>query len=176
MGSIRRSGLVFVILIVSFVSGCGYDADVYWPAGTEATLQDRYAPRVLAAVPTDQRAIVKRRSLAIPNNTPVTIVDDPAYRALSQKPTSSESSKVLVRVRWTEGVDQEIELIVRRQDVTLLPGPKESLSAFLPIAFLILIAIAVTVWSVETLALTRKHQRDVNRDEITIYSSADWTS
>ena len=148
MRSIRRLGLVAVLFAMSCTSGCAYDAGVFWPPGTAATLADRSAPRVLAEVPPEQRAIVKRRSLAIPNGTPVTVVDDPAYRPLTRNAIRSALPEDLVRVRVTTGVDQPIELLVRRQDVAVSPGPKESSSAWLPISLLILIATAVTVWLV----------------------------
>lgn len=125
MRSTRFSPLLAVILVVSHTSGCSYDAGVYWPAGTAATLADRSAPRVLAGVPPEQRALVKRRSLALPNGTPVTVVDDPAYRALSGKAIRSALPEDLVRVRVTTGVDQPVELLVRRQDVAVSPGPNE---------------------------------------------------
>ena len=83
----------------SHVSGCGSAVDVYWPPGTSAVLCDRDAPRVLAKVPIEQRAMIKRRSLAIANNTPVAIVEDPSYRARSRSATRSESPDILVRVR-----------------------------------------------------------------------------
>jgi hypothetical protein len=172
MRSIRRLGLVAVLFAMSCTSGCAYDAGVFWPPGTAATLADRSAPRVLAEVPPEQRAIVKRRSLAIPNGTPVTVVDDPAYRPLTRNAIRSALPEDLVRVRVTTVVDQPIELLVRRQDVAVSPGPKESSSAWLPISLLILIATAVTVWLVDTLMRTWKRRHDVNRDEITIDTSA----
>lgn len=175
MRSIRLCGWVSFILVLSCASGCAYyyyDGGVYWPAGTAALLQDRDAPRVLARVPTEQRAIVKRRSLAIPNNTRVTVVDDPAYRALSQNPTRSDSLRDLVRVKVMTGVDQEVELMVRRQDLAPAPDPNETSSAFPPIFFLVLIATAATVSFIEKVALRWKRRREFNRDEITIYARA----
>jgi hypothetical protein len=127
---------------------------------------------VLGRVPTEQRAIVKRRSMAIPNNTRVTVVDDPAYSALSQNPTRTDSLRDHVRVKVTTGVDQEVELIVRRQDLAPAPDPNETSSEFLPIFFLVLIATAATVSFIETVALKWKRRREFNRDEITIYARA----
>jgi hypothetical protein len=170
--SIRLSLLFAVILVVSHASGCAYDTGVYWPPGTAATLADRSAPRVLTEVPPEQRAIVKRRSLAISNGTPVTVVDDPAYRPLARKAIRSALPEDLVRVRVTKGVDQAIELLVRRQDVAVAPEPKVSSSAWLPICFLILVATAVTVWSVDTLVHRWKRRRGVSRDEIMIDACA----
>ena len=178
MRSIRVSGWVSFILVLSCSSGCGYDEGDHWATGTAAWLKDRDAPRVLGRVPTEQRAIAKRRSLAFPNNTRVTVVDDPAYRALSKDPTRSDSLRDHVRVKVTTGVDQEVELIVRRQDLAPTPGPNDTSLAFLlivflaPILFLVLIALAATVSSIETVALRWKRRREFNRDEITIYARA----
>ena len=171
MRSIRLCGWVSSILVLSWASGCAYEDGGYWPAGTAALLQDRDAPRVLGRVPTEQRAIVKRRSMAIPNNTRVTVVDDPAYRALSQDPTRTDSLRDHVRVKVATGVDQEVELIVRRQDLAPAPDPNDT-SEFLPILFLVLIATAATVSFIETVALRWKRRREFNRDEITIYARA----
>jgi hypothetical protein len=102
--SMRLSGSVAVILVVSPGCGCAYDGDPHWP-GTDAILVDRDFPRALARVPIDQRASVHRRSMAITNNTPVIIVDDPAYPALARGPASSDSSRDPVRVRVTMGVN-----------------------------------------------------------------------
>jgi hypothetical protein len=166
--AIRHTGIVAVIIIASHASGCGSAAEVYWPAGTAAFVRDCDAPRVLAEVPVEQRAIVKRRSLAFANNTPVTVLVDPAYGALSRGATRFNNP---VRVRMTKEFHQGNEVIVRRQDLVLPPGLNESLAPILPISFLVLIAAATTLWSVEKLALTLKYRREANHDEITIHPS-----
>ena len=160
MRSIRVSGWVSFILVLSCASGCAYqEGEVYGPAGTAAWLKDRDAPRVLGRVPNGTASHSKRRTLAFPNNTRVTIVDDPAYRALSQDPTRSDSLRDPVRVKVASGVEPEVKLIVRRQDLTPTLGPNDASSAFLPIFslvlifFLVLIATAATASSVETVAI-----------------------
>jgi hypothetical protein len=170
--SIRLSGPIAVILAVSHASGCGSDPKAYLPPGTATVVQNRDAKRVLARVPADYRAIVKRRSLAITNDTPVTIVNDPAYRALAPGSTGSQSPYDPVRIRITTGVDQGMEVMVRRQDITLPIEPSEKLAAFLPIAGLLLVAAAAALCSMETLVLLLKNSREVHRHEVTIYSSA----
>jgi hypothetical protein len=70
-------------------------------------------------------------------------------------------------VKVTTGVDQEVELIVRRQDLAPAPGPNKTSSAFLPNFFLVLIATAATVSSIVTVAFRWKRRREFNRDEIT---------
>ena len=120
----RLSSPAVLIFVVNHASGCGSPgADVCCPTGTAVVLQDRDAPRVLADVAIDYRAIVKRRSLAIANNTSVIIAEDPAFRTLSWNPPGTLSPTDPVRVRMTQGVDQAVELIVRRQDLAL-PGPR----------------------------------------------------
>ena len=115
----------------------------------------------------------KRRSLAITNNTPVTIVDDPAFQQTpSPGSTGSGSPNDPVLVKITNGVDQGTEVLVRRQDITRPIEPSENLAVFLPIAFLLLIGAAATLWSVETLALTLKNRREGKRDGITMHPSA----
>jgi hypothetical protein len=170
--SIRLSGPIAVILVVSHASGCGPAPNVYLPPGTAVVVQSPDAKRVVARVPVEDRAIVKRRSLAITNNTAVTIVDDPAYPALPTGSTSSQSPFDPVRVRITAGVNQGIEVIVRRQDISLPIEPSENVSVFLPIAVLVLVAAAAALWSIETLVLLRKNRREVHRDKLTMYSSA----
>jgi hypothetical protein len=162
---LRLSSLAYVILIVSHASGCGSSA-VNLPAGTPALLLDRDAPRVLADVPPEQRAIAKRRSLAIVKGTPVAVLEDPAYRALSRNSTRFGTPNDPVRVRVTDGIHQGIEVNVRRQDLTFPNGPDQNLPAFLAIAFVILIASAATICCFETLALALKRRRKVNRTEI----------
>jgi hypothetical protein len=172
MRAIRLSGPIAVILIVGYASGCGYVASATWPTGTAAVVQGPNAKRVLARVPAEERSIVKRRSLAITNNTPVSIVDDPAYGAVSPGSTSPQTPFDPVLVRITTGVDQGIEVIVRRQDISLPIEPSENVFVFLPMAVLILVATASALWSIETLVLLLKHRREVRRDELTMHSSA----
>jgi hypothetical protein len=169
--AIRSSGLPAIVLIVSHGCGCA-TGDVYWPTGTAAILQDRNAPRVFAEVPDEHRGMIKRRSLLIANYTPVTVLDDPTYRALSPSATRPESPIDPVRVRVTKGIDQGSEVIVRRQYLALPTGPNEKFTASLPIVFLILIATAAILWSLEKLVLTLKSRRAVNRGELTIYPGA----
>jgi hypothetical protein len=170
MRATRLCGSAPFILVLSCLSGCAYEGGGYWPAGTAAFLQDRDAPRVLAEVPPEQRAVVKRRSLTIPNHTPVTVIDDPAYDALSRNSPRSESPTDPVRVRVTRGVDQEIELIARRQDLALSPEPEPSASSILAISFWFLVAGTATRWPLETLVLKWKHRREVDRDDIAIFA------
>jgi hypothetical protein len=162
--AIRSSGLPAIVLIVSHGCGCA-TGDVYWPTGTAAILQDRNAPRVFAEVPDEHRGMIKRRSLLIANCTPVTVLDDPTYRALSPSATRPESPIDPVRVRVTKGIDQGSEVIVRRQYLALPTGPNEKFTASLPIVFLILIATAAILWSLEKLVRTLKSRRAVNRGE-----------
>jgi hypothetical protein len=75
-------------------------------------------------------------------------------------------------VRMSKESDKVNEVIVRRQDLVLPPGPNENSAAILPISFLILIAAAATLWSVEKLVLTLKYRREINRAEITIEPNA----
>ena len=81
-------------------------------------------------------------------------------------------------MKVTTGVEQEVELIVRRQDLAPMLGANDTSSAFLPIFslvlifFLVLIATAATVSTVETVALWWKRRREFNRDELTIYTRA----
>ena len=173
MRSIRLSGPIAVILVVSHASGCGSDAtNVNWSAGTAAVLRDPYAPRVMARVPTEQRAVVKHRSLAITNNTPVTILDDPAYGALPRGSTGSEPPTTPVLVRVEQGIDQGIEVLVRRGDLTFPAGPDEDWSVFLQISVYILFAAAATLWCIETLVLALKNRLKGMRDQVTIDSRA----
>lgn len=169
--SIRLSGPIALIFVVSHASGCGNAVDVNWPTGTEAIVQDRGAQRVLAEVPIDQRESVKRRTLSITNKTPVIVVDDPADRVLSLGSASSGLPQSLVRVRVTEGADHGIELIVRRQDLAPRPEPDEARLAFLPI-FFFFIATAVALSTIETLALALRNRRKVIRNRLTHHSSA----
>ena len=171
MRSVRLSRLAAVIVVVSHGSGCG-SSEVYLPTGTAAMLQDRDAPRVLARVPIEQRANVKRRSLTLMNTTPVTILDDPAKPERSLSSSSSQTPNDPVGVKVANGTYQGIEVRVRRRDLTLPSGPNENLAAFLPISFLILIATAAVLWSIEALVLALKSRRKGTRDEITIDADA----
>ena len=152
MQSIHLLGLMAVILVVSYASGCAGDADVSWSTGTPALLQDRDAPRVLARVPLEQRAAVRRRSLTIPNGTPVVIVDDPASRTLAGGSIRSEPPDERVRVVIAKGEGEGTEVIVRRQDLAFRPGPNEPPSLFLPILILSLMTTATVVSSIGALA------------------------
>jgi hypothetical protein len=72
--SIRISAAITLILILVQVLGCA-TGSAFWPAGAAVILVDQNARRVLAEVPVDQRAIVKRRSLFITNQTPAVVID-----------------------------------------------------------------------------------------------------
>jgi hypothetical protein len=172
MRPIRLSGSVALIFVVTHASGCGNAVDVSWPAGTEAIVQDRGAQRVLAAVPIDQRESVKRRTVSITNKTPVIIVDDPAYRVLSPGSASSMLPQSAVRVRATEGADQGVELIVRRQDLAPRPEPDQLWLAYVPVFLLFFIATAATLSIVETLALAMRSRRKLTRHRLANHSSA----
>jgi hypothetical protein len=172
MRLIRLSGPLVLIFVVNNASGCGNPgADVYWPTGAAVVLQDRDAPQVLGDVPIEHRAIVKRRSLAIANSTSAIIVDDPAFRALSRSSPGALSPTDPVRVRMTEGPDQAVELIVRRQDLAL-PGPNVSLFVFLSVPVMVLIMAAAVLAVSETLLRATKDRRAINHDVIAIHSVA----
>jgi hypothetical protein len=109
-----------------------------------------------------QRAIVNRRSLAVANNTPVTIVADPADGTISARTISAESPEGPVRVRVTGGAHRGIELIVRRQDLTYPAGPADRLAGLVPVAVIILIAAAGTFWSIETIWLVLRYRRELS--------------
>ena len=161
--SMRLTGpFALIFLVVTQASGCGNGAvDVNWPAGTAAIVQDRGAPRVLAVVPIDQRESVKRRSLSITNKTPVIIVDDPAYRALSPGSANSTRPQSPVRVRLTEGAGQGVELFIRRQDLAPQPEPDRAWLAYMPVFLLVFIATAAVLSTIETLALALRNRRRV---------------
>jgi hypothetical protein len=171
--SIRLSGSVALIFVVSHASGCGNAVDVNWPAGTEAIVQDRGAQRVLAEVPIDQRETVGRRRVAITNKTPVIIVDDyPAYRVLSSGSANSMLPQSPVRVRVTEGADQGVELIIRRQDLAPRPEPDQLWLAYVPVFSLFFIATAATLSIIETLASAMRNRRKFTRHRLANHSSA----
>jgi hypothetical protein len=99
-------------------------------------------------------------------------VDSTLPECVVHYPTRFDSLRDPVRVKVTTGVDQEVELIVRRQDLAPAPDPIQTSSAFLRIFFFVLIATAATVSSIEPVALWWKRRREFNRDEITIYAHA----
>ena len=180
MRSIRTSCTLAVILVVSQGCGCASDEVAYWPIATRAMIKDRDAPRVLATVPIEQRETIKRRSLAIPNDTPVIVIDDLTTRRLGgiasndplvRRPAGFQLFAYPVRVRVTTGVDQGTEVNVRRQDLALPTTPNESRSALVPISLMILMAAAAAFWLIETLALRITERRKGQPDAVTIRST-----
>jgi hypothetical protein len=68
------------------------------------------------------------------------------------------------------------EVIVRRQELAPLAGRDESLSEFVQISFLILMATAAALASIETLTLQVKDLRKAKRTELAIQSIAQFGS
>jgi hypothetical protein len=167
MRSIRLSIAIVVVLIL--IPGCGPD-EMVWPAGTEAILADSHASKVIARVPGDQRPKAKRRSLWLPNQSPVIIVDDPAYRTTSKKPPQTSSLIEPVRVRLSNGDNEGTEIIVRRNDLAPIPAPDQKLAELLPVFFLILLAGAFAFWLLETFGLLLKEVWRNRRDQLALYS------
>ena len=126
-----------------------------------------HCAHVLATVPIEQRETIKRRSLAIPNDTPVIVLDDPDYRALARNTSGFQSPKEPVLVRITKGVDQGRELIVRRQDLTG-PEPRSGLLSRVTVCFFTLIGAAAALSSIETLVLKLRARRESDFPELTI--------
>lgn len=159
MRSIRGSCTLAVVLVVSH--GCD-TGDTYWPPATQAVVKDLGAPRVLATVPIEQRKTTKRRSLAIRNETPVIVLDDPAYRALARNTSGFQSPEEPVLVRITKGVDQGRELIVRRQDLAPGPEPRQGLLSLVTVCLFTLIGAAAALSTIETLVLKLRARRESN--------------
>ena len=157
--SIRISAAIAPILIVGEVSGCGSGSAI-WPAGTEVILVDPNARQVYAEVPVDQRAIVKRRSLLVTNQTPAVVVDDLAYPALARNPANQESPNEPVRVKLTDGANQGVEILIRRQDVAPVPATSETWAPWSPLFFLALIVTAASLSLLETLVLRLRKRRE----------------
>jgi hypothetical protein len=128
-------------------------------------LQDRDATRVLARVSDEQRSLVRRRSLAVANNTSVVVVVDPAYGKRSQPMIGTELPNGPVRVRVVAGPHEGIELIVRRQDLTYSTGPADRVAALLPFTILMVILTAGAYWSIETIGCVLTYRRQLSHEE-----------
>ncbi len=175
MRSIRLA--ITIALMVILIPGCGPDVDLSgWPAGTEAILADSQASKVIAQVPSDQRPKANRRSLWLANQSPVVIVDDPAFRATSKMPVQTSSLNEPVRVRLLNGDDEGTEIIVQRNDLAPIPAPEQKLAVLAPVFFLVLFAGAFALWFLETFGQLLKEVWDNRRDQLALCSHLSLTA
>jgi hypothetical protein len=142
MRSIRISAVAVVILITLPLAGCGSRAkEAGWPAGTELVAEAPGAQGARAIVPSDPQGRIARATVVtLANKTPVVVVEDPLRPSPPQ----------FVRVKITKGDRQGMEVLVRRRELAPRPEPRSWAVSFLPLAVLLLFAMAAALWLLET--------------------------
>jgi hypothetical protein len=164
MRPIRLSAAIVLTLVAIFLSGCAGDPG--WPAGTKAVVASPNGRAVSAQTLRDQTGKINRRAVSIANQTPVVSVDDQAFRRSLADPTRAPSPGDPVRVRIVTGDRQWIEVVVRRRDLAPMPNAGAAQSMYGPIAIVLLILLALTLWSLETLVRLILRMRDQRRCEL----------
>ncbi len=141
-----------VAIVLSLVAIClsGCAGEPGWPAGTEAVVASPNARAVNTRMLRDQTGKIDRRAVSIANQTPVVSVDDQAFRRSLADPTRALSPGDPVRVKIASGERQGIEVVVRRRDLAPMPDASAARSVYGPVALVLLILLAVTLASLET--------------------------
>jgi hypothetical protein len=119
----RKLRLVLALAVASLAGGCAAGGGTYWPAGTQAVVSPPKSQRMLARVPTDQKAGAGGRNwVAIASGTRVVCLADLDYDRVNPG-RSNPSPTADIRVRVIEGPDNGLELFIPRQALAVPPEP-----------------------------------------------------
>jgi hypothetical protein len=157
MRPIRLSAAIVLSLVAICLSVCAGEPG--WPAGTEAVVASPDGRAVNTRMLRDQTGKINRRAVSIPNQTPVVSVDDLRW---SRAPAPGDP----VRVRIASGGLQGIMVIVRRRDLAPMPDASAAQSMYGPVAIVLLILLALTLASLETVVRLLLRMRDERRCEL----------